>query len=329
MTGKQKAAMLLVSLDAGTATELLKGLPPEDVKEITMELVHLDRSGGQDAKEEIKVTQEFCDSLQKQTQRFNIRGFLNEMLVKIIGREKAEEIKSEIRRVTERRDSFEAIRAASRDELVLALSGEHPQSIAVVLSELDAKKSQEVLSLLDEESQRKAVCKMTSLDQLRSGVKERVASMVTERLKFVKGETLAEGPEQTLRKLALLLGGLKKDLRDRLVDEVRNRDEEMGRMVRNLMVTWEDIGDIADRSLQEALRSVESSKLAIALYGADESIAQKIRANISERAVEMLNEEISLMQEPLEREILEAREEIVEPLRQANEQGTLRFVGGK
>jgi flagellar motor switch protein FliG len=92
------------------------------------------------------------------------------------------------------------------------------------------------------------------------------------------------------------------------------------------MITWEDIPSIADRSLQEALRTVESSKLAVALYGADEEIVQKIRSNISERAAAMLDEEISLMQEPLEKEILDAREEVVNPLRDANESGTLRRV---
>ncbi len=93
------------------------------------------------------------------------------------------------------------------------------------------------------------------------------------------------------------------------------------------MITWEDILSIADRSLQEALRAVESGKLAVALYGADEEIAQKIRSNISERAVTMLDEEASLMQEPLEKEVLDAREEVVGPLREANEEGKLRFVG--
>jgi len=67
--------------------------------------------------------------------------------------------------------------------------------------------------------------------------------------------------------------------------------------------------------------------LAVALYKADEEIAQKIRSNISERAVSMVDEEMSLMQEPLEKEILDAREEVVKPLRDANEEGKLRFVG--
>jgi len=327
LTNKQKAAMLLTTLDPQTAAELLKGAPAEDVQEIAMELAQLDASGQRDKKNEAKVIKEFYNSLQKnQNQEFSIKGFLNEMLVSIIGKEKAEQIQDQIRKVTEKKDLFASIRSANTDELVLALENEHPQTVAVVLSELAPNKSQEVLSHLNEETRLKAVCKMTNLEMLRSGVKERIAFMVSERLKSFEGETLAEKPEQVLRKLAIILSGLENDLRSRLLDEINKYDEKSCKMVKILMITWEDIPTIADRSLQEALRKTDAQKLAVALYGAEEEVIQKIRANISERVAVMLDEESSLMQEPLGKEILDAREEIVRPLREANEEGSLRRV---
>jgi flagellar motor switch protein FliG len=150
---------------------------------------------------------------------------------------------------------------------------------------------------------------------------------ITKRLKSFKGETLVEKPEQTLRKLAIVLSGLEKDMRDPMLAEIGKNDEETAATIKRLMITWEDITSVADRSLQKALRSVDSNKLALAIHGADEDIVQKIRSNISDRARGMLDEEISLMQEPLEKEVLEAREEVVKPLREANEEGTLRVTG--
>ena len=327
LMGKQKAAMLLISLDAATAAELLKGLDAEEIQEIAMEIARIDASEQRDDKEQAKVAREFCSSLQQnQTYGFNMKTFFNEMLVNILGKEKVEQIQSQVKKTTEKKDLFMDIRLAGTDELVFALDGEHPQTIAVVLSELPPKKSQEVLSLLNEEARLKAVCKMTNPEPIGSGVKQRMASTITERLKSFEGETLVEKPEQTLRKLAIVLSGLENDLRDQLLDEIGKYDEETGSKVRALMITWEDILSIADRSLQEALRSVDSGKLALALYGANEDIVQKIRSNISERAVAMLDEEISLMQEPLEKEVLDAREEVVKPLREANEEGTLRMI---
>jgi len=327
-SGKQKAALLLMSLDTVTATELLKGLTPEDVQEIAMELARIDASDQHDAKEQSRVAREFCNTLmQRQVQKFSVRTFLNETLANILDKKRAEEIQNEIKNNIKKKDFFIDIRAASTDELVLALDGEHPQTIAVVLSELAPKKSQEVLELLNEESRLKAVCKMTKPETVGTGLKQRIASSITNKLNNLKGETLVERPEQTLRRLAIMLNGLEKDLRDRLLTEIGKNDEETASMVRRLMITWEDIVSVADRSLQEALRSVDSAKLAIALYGASEDIAHKIRSNISARAMAMLDEETSLMQEPLEKEILDAREEVVKPLRDANEEGTLRVKG--
>jgi flagellar motor switch protein FliG len=281
-----------------------------------------------DTKKRTRVAQEFCSSLQKdQKQPLNTKAFLNEILASVLDKDQLEQIQSRIREATGKKDSFADIHLASTDELVIALEGEHPQTIAVVLSELPPKKSQEILSHLSEEAQLKAVWKMTSPELVGGRVKQRIAAMISKRLKSVKGETLAEKPEQILRKLAVVLSGLEKDLRDRLLDEINKHDGEKSATIRRLMITWEDIPSIADRSLQEALRSVDSSKLAVALYGADDVISQKIRSNISERAVTMLDEEASLMQEPLENEVLDAREEVVGPLREANEEGKLRLVG--
>jgi flagellar motor switch protein FliG len=328
LTGKQKAAMLLMSLDTLTAVELLKGLDADEIQEIAVELARLDTSEKRDVKEQAKIVREFCKSLQReQNQKFSVRAFLNELLVNVLDKDKAEQVQTEVKKATEQKDLFLDIRTASTDELVLALEGEHPQTIAVVLSELSPKKSQEVLSLLSENTRLKAVCKMTSSELMSGEVKQRMVSTIIKRLKSVKGETLVEKPEQTLRKLAIVLSGLEKDMRDPMLAEIAKNDEETAAMIRRLMITWEDIPSVADRSLQEALRSVNSGKLALALYGADEEIVQKIRSNISERALSMLDEEISLMQEPLEKEVLGAREEVVRPLREANEQGTLRVKG--
>ena len=330
-TGKQKAAMLLMSLDAATAAELLRGMDTEGIQDIALELARIDASEKHSTREQAQVAREFYNSLrEEQVPTFSMKSFCEEMLVDAVGKEKAEQIQSQIKKANMQSEMFADIRSAGTEELILALEGEHPQTIAVVLSELSPKKSQEVLSRLDEDVRLKAVCKMTNPDALGAGVKRRMASIVSERLKGLKGKAITAetgNQEQNLRKLAVMLSGLEKDLRDQLLGEVGKRDEETGKTIRNLMVTWQDIPSIADRSIQEALRTIESGRLAMALYGADEDVAQKIRSNISERAVAMLDEEASLMQEPVEKEILEAREEVLLPLRQANEEGKLRFAG--
>jgi len=327
LTGKQKAAMLLTILDSATASQLLKGLSPSDIQDIGIELARIESEGLQNQRDSTQVAKEFCSSLdQSMAHGISLKSFLNEMLINVLGREKANEVQQQIIRATTKRDPFIDIRSANIDELTLALKGEREQTIAVVLSELETNKSQEILSLLDDDVRLKVVRKMTNMEWLSSDMKQRIALVVADQLENYEGETLPEQQEQTLRKLALVLSGLEKGLRDRMIKEITSEDEQTGKMVRNLMVTWEDIPKIADRSLQEALRNVDSGKLAVALHGANEDIANKIRSNISERAKEKLQEEASLMQEPLEKEIRDAREEVVKPLREANEKDELRFI---
>ncbi len=309
---KYKAATLLINLDPTMSGELLKELSPEDVQELAMVMAQIETSGRRDKKQEAKIVREFSNSLQKrQSQKLGIRSFLNKMLTNILDEEKVEEVQSQIRKMIEEKDPFEALRSAKTDELALAFENESPATIALILSEMEVKKAREILSLLNREVCCKVVWSMTKPAQLGSLVKQRIASVIGKRLKSFEGETIAEKPKETLRNLAIVLSDTERNLRDEVLDEIKQHDEETAKMVRTLMITWEDISSIADRSLQEALRAAESSKLAMALYQADEEIAQKIRSNISERVAAMVDEEITLMQEPLEEEVLNARDEIV------------------
>jgi len=330
LTGREKAALLLTNLDKATASELLKGLAPDDMEQIGIELARLHTTGRGRTDEALSVVQEFVEILKdNRAQSINLKNFLNDVLLSSVEKEKAEQIKNRIKKATEKRDPFAEIRLAETNQLVLALEDEHPQAIAVILSELPWKKSQEVLSFLNEDVRKKTICKMTSQGGLGAIVAERIASTISAKLRAFEGETLIQKPvnkQESLRKVAIMLNGMEKELREQLIEEIKRQDEETASIVRKLMVTWEDIPSIADRSLQEALRNVDAKTLALALFGEGEQITQKIRSNISERLGASLDEEASLMQEPLPKEVLVAREQIVKPLREANEEDKLRFV---
>jgi flagellar motor switch protein FliG len=327
LKGIKKAVVLLTALDSSTATELMKGLSSETVKRMAVELSQMDESQKELLQQQSqKVAQEFYQSLKNNQKQLNKNVFFNEVLANVVGEENAKQIKQEIKTVTKKSNPFARINQASRDELVLALQGEHQQTIAAILLELQPEKSKEVLTLLPEEVQEKVVKSMTVAGTLSKDIKRRMGAMVAEKLDEVKGQKLPEKPEARLRRLAVMLSGLDKDMRDKMMEQIRDQDEETAKKVSRLMVTWEDIPSIQNKSLQEALRSVEVKTLATALQKANPEIAKKIKSNISERAAESLEEEISLMQEPEQKEIEEAREQVIEPMRQANEEGNLRMA---
>jgi flagellar motor switch protein FliG len=210
------------------------------------------------------------------------------------------------------------------------LAGEHPQAAAVVLSELPEKKSSEVLSLLSEDIRRGAINRMTNHETVTAEARIRIAETVCRRLEIIStGGTegaMASQPEQSLRKVAVILRNLSQELRDGLLDAIKKKDEKTCETVSNLMIVWTDIPQVTDRSLQQALRGIDAKKLALSLYKADEVITKKIRSNISERAAATVDEETSLMSSPKKETIEDSREEIVKALREMNTKGELMFV---
>ena len=126
--------------------------------------------------------------------------------------------------------------------------------------------------------------------------------------------------------MAVILRNLAPEVREGLLGAIKGADEEAGAKVVDLMIIWEDVPQVSDRPLQEALRGLDAKQLALALFKADEVIAEKIKSNISERAKATLDEEASLMSAPKEEEIKEARGQIVASLRELDAKGELTFI---
>ena len=324
LNGKQKAAMLLMSLDAATATELLKGVEPERVQELAVELAYLDAAGLRNHKQRTEVAHQFCNLLQAR-EGFHLKSFLDTMLKSTVGNEKAGQIQIQIGNLLQKRDPFMSIRSADSQTLASVLENEHPQAVAVVLVELSTTKSSEVIGFLREDVRLCAINSLTDSVSVTVEAKRRIAEMICKRLESVTfGGAINKRP--ALRKVALMLRNLGTEIRDGLLHSISEKDSNVGKMVMNLMIIWEDIIHVTDHSLQQALREIDSRKLTLSLIRADEEIAEKIKSNISERAAIAINEETSLMSNHGRGDIERAREEIVKALRRMNEKGRLRFI---
>ena len=188
LTGKQKAAMLLMSLDSSTATELLRDIEPKQVQELAVEYAYLDATGLQSKEQSLNLAREFCGSLRK-GHGLNVKSFLNEMLKSTMGQENAEQLQSKIQHLLVKRDPFLAIRSADAETLALILRKEHPQAIAVVLSELDSKKSADILVMFNEAVQVSVISRLTNAETVTAEAKSRIAEMVESQLKNVTDNT--------------------------------------------------------------------------------------------------------------------------------------------
>jgi flagellar motor switch protein FliG len=333
LTGRQKAAMLLMSLDVATATEILRGFDADAVQELAVELSYLDAAGFRDSQQSNAITKEFSELLQKKPE-FEMKSFLDEVLKNTLGNEKAVQMQGNISGLLKKKDPFLAARMADKETLVSILDSEHPQAVAVILSELPPKQSSEVLGELGEGIRLSAISRMTNVDSATPEARACIADMITQKLEAAQsaqsgqtGELVKASPEQSLRKVAIVLRNLETDIQNSVLTAVGEKDSQTADSVRELMVVWDDIPLIEDRSMQQGLRSIDEQTLALALYEADPKIAGKIKSNISERAAAMVDEETALMSSPKKKDIEQARGKITSALRELNSKGELTFEG--
>ncbi|MGH2271460.1 FliG C-terminal domain-containing protein [Anaerohalosphaeraceae bacterium U12dextr] len=332
LTGIQKAALLLTTLDPATATELLKGQPADVVQKIAMELAQLDAKGLCGSEQATMISRTFCTELQHRGGgSLHVKSFISNLLQSTSGKEKVSDIQSRLEKAVREKDPFIYIANSPAEQIAAAVGTEPAQAIALVLSALPPKLSTEVLAKLDESLSTQVIWRMTLPQEVSIKTLRRIGEIVCNRLMEMNSEQQVpvikeNASKETLRRVALVLSGLPKDRRDSLLEQIRKRDEATANTVKALMVTWEDIVKIDDKCLQGLLRKVEAGILAKALFGADEAIAKKIRSNISERLSQMIDDELSLIGEPRKKDVQAAREEVAKPLREANESGDLLFI---
>ena len=329
-TGVRKAALLLRSLDPDIAGELLKAASPGVVKQIVAELVYMDATGQAEGSAQPAV--EFIGLLHNGGGR-NTESFLQSMVANAVGRDRSDDLLGEVRRLVDGRDPFIPIRQAEVPALAEALRGLHPQAATMVLMELPPERSAALIPMLEESVRGQAVRRMALGERVSAEAQTRVAGLIRDRLVAQQKEQQQTGgdrptqasPDDRLRRVALLMRRLRRDLRDSLLETIRQQNADQAREIQDLMVTWEDLLVLADRNLQDILRTMDAEQLALATQGADPKIVQKIRSNISERAAAMVDEEISLMRKPKVEDIEAARERILSELRQLNAAGELTF----
>ena len=329
LTGRQKAALLLTSLDAATAAEMLKGLDPGTVQELAVELSYLDAAGFRDTRQTAEVARQFCQSLQ-QKPGFHFKDFLRDMLRNSVGEDQAKRIQQEIQDLLQKRDPFLSIRSTDLHTLAGVLETEHPQAVAVVLSELPPKKGSELLGLLGEGIRISAISRMTSIGSIPPEAKARIAQMVQARLESVGSASQAGTgapvrPEQSWRQVAILVRNLDKEIRDDVLDAIQQKDLEASDKIASLMIVWEDLSLVSSRSLQQGLRGIDERQLALALHETPEEVVRKVKASISERSAAMVDEEKSLLASPKKEDVRLARQRILNALRELSKKGELSF----
>jgi flagellar motor switch protein FliG len=314
LSGRQKAAALLIALGPELSGSVLKYFKEDEVEELTSHVFEMEKID-----EEMKGR--VIDELHGMALARNFISsggldYARDMLVKAVGADRTEEI---LARLLAQRPTmpFEFLRKSDPAQLITFIQDEHPQTIALVLAHMPSKQAATLLTNLDPDLQGEVATRIANMDRTSPEIVRRVEEIVRKKVNLVLTQDFSTvgGAEY----LANVLSGVDRATEKRILEGLEENHPELADEVRMLMFTFDDVLHLDDRSVQRVLRQIDAKDLALALKGASEDLRTHIFRNMSSRAAEMLRDEIKLSGPVRLRNVEEAQQRIVAIIRQLDE----------
>ena len=316
LTGRQKAAIFLVSLGGEISAKIMERLR-EDEK-IVFEIA---RTETVEAELKDAVLQEFQDLMT--AQNFITTGgidYARDVLEKTFGSQKAIEIINRLTSSLQVRP-FDFIRRTDPAHLLNFIQQEHPQTIALILAYLEPQKASVILQNLPDEIQSDVARRVATMDTTSPDVLREVERVLEKKLSTVSSEdyTAAGGVDSIVEILNLVDRSSEKSIIESLEDE----DPDLAEEIKKKMFVFEDIVMLDDRSISKVLREVNNDEMAKALKQVDTEVQDKIFRNMSKRAGAMLRDEMEYMGPIRVKDVEEAQQKIVSIIRHLEDKGEI------
>ena len=323
ITGKQKAALLLISLGPDASAEIYKHLTEEEIEKLTLEISTI-KNVSSDKKDEIM--EEFYNLVMAQDyiSQGGI-GYAKMVLDKALGSEQATAI---INRLTSSLQvkPFDFARKADPNQILNFIQNEHPQTIALILSYLDSNQAAQILSNLPEEMQADVARRIALMDSTSPDVIYKVEQILEQKLSatFTADYTQTGGIEAVVD----VLNGVDRATERTILDELAENDPELAEEIKKRMFVFEDIVTLDNRAIQLVIRDCENEDLILALKVASDEVKQVVFKNMSTRMRETFQEELEVMGPVRLRDVEEAQGRIVAVIRRLEETGEIIIARG-
>ncbi len=322
--GTERAAILLLSLGEQEAAEVMKHMGAKDVQRIGAAMTQLQNISRQDVS---SILGEFTSTVENQTSLgVGVDDYLRKVLIGALGEDKASGV---IDRILFGRSSkgLEALKWMDARAVAELIRHEHPQIISIVLAYLDPDQSAEILSQFPEWLRADIVMRIATLDGIQPHALHELDEVIEKQFAGKTGalRTSVIGGVKTASNILNLMDASQESA---LIEHIKKVDDALGVKIQDLMFVFADISEIDDRGMQEVLRAVPGEKLLLAMKGADEALKEKIFANMSQRAAEMLRDDLEAKGPVRLSEVEAAQKEILAVVRKMAESGTIQ-LGGK
>jgi len=318
----RKAALLLVSVEEDLAALLLSKLGKEHVEAIMREVAQLKKVTKE---ERDAVIEEFYQvALARNILDSGGLGTARNLLEKTFKKEEADQLLLDVQKSMQA-SPFSFLQRAESANLLTFIQGEHPQTIALILAHLPASQASEILSGLPQKKQVEVVRRVANMEQTSPEVIAEVEKALESRLSAIVSQKF----EKTggIEAIAEILNLTDRSTEKSVMESLEEEDPELVEQIRRLMFVFEDIMLVNDKGIQAVLKEVENETLALALKTASEELKEKIFKNMSERAVQLIKEDMQYMGPVRVSDVEAAQQKIVDVVRRLEDAGEIIITG--
>lgn len=320
--GIKKCAILLMTLGEEGASEVFKYLSPKQVQKLGHAMADLQSVNRIQVE---RVLREFMDIASERASLGGSDDYIRSVLTKALGSDKASNL---IERILHGGDTsgIESLKWMDGSSVAELIKNEHPQIIATILVHLDREQSSEILGHFVERLRNDVVLRIATLDGVQPSALKELNEVLTKLLSGASNikKTALGG----VRAAAEILNYVGSANETSIIASVRDYDPELAQKIQDEMFVFENILDLDDRSVQLLLREVQSESLIVALKGTSEELREKIFKNMSQRASEMLRDDLEAKGPVRVSEVEAEQKEILKVVRKLADEGQI-VIGGK
>ncbi|MGM9924134.1 MAG: flagellar motor switch protein FliG [Bacillus sp. (in: firmicutes)] len=323
LTGKQKAAILLISLGPDVSASVYKYLSEEEIERLTLEISSVRKV---ESEEKESVLEEFHNiALAQDYITQGGIGYAKQVLEKALGTEQAAAIINRLTSSLQVRP-FDFARKAEPGQILNFIQHEHPQTIALILSYLEPAQAGQILSELPQEVQADIARRIAVMDSTSPEIINEVEQILERKL----SATVTQDYTQTggVEAVVDVLNGVDRATERTILDALEIQDPELAEEIKKRMFVFEDIVTLDGRAIQRVIRDSENDDLKLALKVASEEVKGVLFRNMSKRMVDTFLEEMEYMGPVRLRDVEEAQSRIVDVIRRLEESGEIVVARG-
>lgn len=323
LTGKQKAAILLISLGPDVSAQVYKHLTDEEIEQLSLEISSVKRVES-DLKENVLDQFHQIALAQDYISQGGV-GYAKTVLEKAFGKQEAASIINRLTSSLQVRP-FDFARKADPQQVLNFIMNEHPQTIALVLSYLDAEQAGQILSELPQDMQAEVAKRIALMDSTSPEIISQVEQVLEKNL----SASLTEDYTQTggIESVVEVLNGVDRSTERTILDSLEIQDPELADEIKKRMFVFEDIVILDNRAIQRVIREVDAEDLRLSLKVSSEEVQEIIFNNMSERMATTFKEEMEYMGPVRLRDVEEAQTRIVSSIRRLEEVGEIIIARG-